>query len=231
MRKIFGLVLMSIGLGLICFGLMILLGSMIDGWNVVASIFLGFLLAFGGWLFKIGLKQFKKKKVLEDNGIESVTKGQSLNVAGREEIVNAVMELNKDENPFHVLETNEENADLVVQWNIVDAKWREVFGKAGMKQTYKMYLKFYPETKKVHSIDKCFKLSWNNGLPTIGASFSMQKGQVYLKKREIAFGLKEEKGAGKIYDIDFDSSRIKKAVKEVITSQGWTLKSVIFGGL
>ncbi|MGO7216353.1 hypothetical protein ACCS75_35660, partial [Rhizobium ruizarguesonis] len=42
--------------------------------------------------------------------------------------------------PFVVPDGNPEGDDLVAEWNIVDARWYELFAKAGLQKLFKVLM-------------------------------------------------------------------------------------------
>lgn len=61
----------------------------------------------------------------------------------------------------------EEGSEIVASWNIVDAKWQEILGKAGLKKQYELRL-FFDESKKRFVIAR--KPPTWNGMPVSAAS-------------------------------------------------------------
>ena len=144
----------------------------------------------------------------------------------------AVLAINRETAPWHVREaTPEEKCDLVVEWRIVDAKWYEIFAKAGLKSAFKIFLKFDDAKKEVRGVDQEWTVEWRAGVPALSISASAFRGQ----KTEISFGQAygfTEKGTvGQIYNYYFKTSEMKDPMQAAVTGAGWTYRAVAFSKL
>ena len=148
------------------------------------------------------------------------------------EVKAAILAVNRDTAPFLVREAKpEEKCDLVVEWRIVDAKWYEIFAKAGLKSVFKIFLKFDDAKKEVRAVDQEWTVEWSAGVPSLSVVASAFRGQ----KQEISFGTAyafTEKGTyGQVYNYRFNTAEMKTPVQEAITGAGWTYRAVSFGKL
>jgi hypothetical protein len=148
------------------------------------------------------------------------------------EVKAAILADNRDSAPFHVREAKpEEKCDLVVEWRIVDAKWYEIFAKAGLKSVFKIFLKFDDTKKEVRAVDQEWTVEWRAGIPSLSIAASAFRGQ----KAEISFGTAyafTEKGTyGQVYNFKFNTAEMKTPVQDAITGSGWTYRAVTFGKL
>lgn len=148
------------------------------------------------------------------------------------EIRGAVLAINRDGAPWHVREgAPAEKCDLVAEWRIVDAKWYEIFAKAGLKSAFKIFLKFDDAKKEVRGVDQEWTVEWRAGVPSMSIAASAFRGQ----KTEISFGqaygFTENLGVGQIYNYYFKTSEMKEPLQAAITGAGWTYRAVAFGKL
>jgi hypothetical protein len=148
------------------------------------------------------------------------------------EVRAAVLAVNRDSAPFRVREAKpDEKCDLVVEWRIVDAKWYEIFAKAGLKSVFKIFLKFDDAKKEVRAVDQEWTVEWSAGIPTLSVAASAFRGQ----KAEISFGtayaFTEQGGYGQVYNYRFNTAEMKTPVQDAITGAGWTYRAVSFGKL
>jgi hypothetical protein len=153
-------------------------------------------------------------------------------VKPQSELRTALLAVNRDTAPWHVRDAlPNEKCDLVVEWRIVDAKWYEIFGKAGLKSVFKILLKFDGATNEVRAVDQEWSVEWHLGVPSLSVAAEAFRGQ----KTEISFGTAygfTEKGAiGEIYNYRFSTAEMKKPVQDVITGAGWSYRGVTFGKL
>jgi len=81
--------------------------------------------------------------------------------------------LNRDELPFMVSDGGD--IDLVAEWKIVDAAWYEIFAKAKLEKTHKIWLSLDEAARTVKVLEESYTVQWRAGVPTI--SFSAEKFQ------------------------------------------------------
>jgi len=148
------------------------------------------------------------------------------------ELCAALLALNRDTAPWHIREAvPDEKCDLVAEWRIVDARWYEIFAKAGLKSVFKIFLKFDAAQNEVRAVDQEWSVEWRAGIPSLSVAAEMFRGQ----KTEISFGTAygfTEKGTiGEIYNYRFSTGEMKKSIQDAITGAGWSYRGVTFGQL
>jgi len=139
----------------------------------------------------------------------------------KDQLVQSLLALNNSESPFVVKQEGEE---VVASWNLVDAKWIEIFGKAAMKKAYEIRLKIKEEKREVDYQEREGEVSWKAGLPETRYSIQRFKGKTASFKFGSAYGIKEDGSIGQIYDFDFSTKRIKEPIFGVIEQAGWKVK-------
>ena len=143
-----------------------------------------------------------------------------------EKVKQALLAVNRPTAPFRVLDGAADGVDLVAEWRVVDAKWHNIFEKAGYKKTFRILMKLDPVKHEVRALDKEFEVEWSAGVPRISASVSGFRGQ----KQEISFGAgyayTEEAGPGQVYKYRFNTAELKKPLQDAATSNGWAYKGV-----
>ena len=75
--------------------------------------------------------------------------------------------------PFQVSEG--EDIDLVAEWKIVDASWYEIFAKAKLEKTHKIWLSLDETTRTVKVLEESYDVKWRARVPEV--SFSAEKFQ------------------------------------------------------
>lgn len=148
------------------------------------------------------------------------------------EVRAAILGVNRDTAPFQVREARpEEKCDLVIEWRIVDAKWYEIFAKAGLKSVFRIFLKLDDAKKEVRAVDQEWTVEWRAGVPSLAVKAEAFRGQ----KTEISFGTAyafTEKGSfGQVYNYRFNTAEMKTPVQDAITGSGWSYRAVSFGKL
>ena len=141
--------------------------------------------------------------------------------ATKEELIQKILELNNGDNPFKIIPMDE---NLKAMWNIVDAKWIEFFGKAGLKEYYEIHFFFDENKKEVSYNEKQGSVSWKAGVPEIAFEKSSFSGKTVQMKKSVAFGVKEDLTVGEIYNFDFNTKKIKDPIFSIIEDSGWIIK-------
>ena len=140
------------------------------------------------------------------------------------------MAVNRDTAPFMVRDGKAEGVDLVAEWQIVDAKWYEIFAKAGIKRVFKVLMKFDEDKGEVRAVDQEWEVEWRAGVPTLSLkaeAFGARSG------RKASDRLRLPRGwiLGKIYNYRFNTSEIKGPLIEAAHKAGWGWRSVAFSKL
>lgn len=153
-----------------------------------------------------------------------------------EHLRQAMLSLNRETAPFQVRDGAAEGVDLVAEWKIVDARWYEVFAKAGLSSVFRVLMKFDAEKGEVRSQDQEWTVEWRAGVPSLTLAASSFQGQ----KTEISFGKAYafteviEHGKlewGQVYNYAFRTGEIKAPLQQIAAAEGWGWKGIAFGRL
>ena len=142
-----------------------------------------------------------------------------------------LMAINRDTAPFVVRDGVPEGVDLVAEWKIVDARWYEIFAKAGITRVFKVLMKIDEARGEVRAVDQEWSVEWRAGLPTLTAQASSFRGQKWEKSFEMVYAFREDLSFGEIYNYRFDTGEIKKPLVEAAQLAGWGWRGVAFGKL
>ena len=151
-----------------------------------------------------------------------------------------LLAINRPTAPFIVRDGAPENVDLVAEWRIVDAKWYEIFAKAGLRKGFKVLMKLNEQESEVRPIDERRSIEWRAGLPnlsweTSGPTLSWEtevsRGQNKEYSYGRAFAFTERGPFGEIYHYKFVSGEIKTPLQDAVTKAGWVWRGVAFGKL
>lgn len=163
-----------------------------------------------------------------------------MSVLSKEELKKRLLDLNDEQKPFRIVDGGAD-ADIIVEWKIVDAKWYETFSKAGLKRVFKIYVTLDDQKKMVRTLDKEFTVEWKAGVPSLSspvgnASFKKDFfiGQKFEAGGEAVFGVKEDGSFGKIYSHQFNTEEMKRLLRQIVTDAGWqygskTMKKILKG--
>lgn len=161
------------------------------------------------------------KVASQPSGIEPSTK----------RVYDSLMALNRTSAPFHIVDGRAEGVDLIAEWKIVDAQWYEIFAKAKLTKTFRIFMKLDPAKRQVRAMDQEYTLSWSAGVPQLSVEKSFFKGQ----KSSVSFGtgyaFTENFAPGQVYKYRFNTNELKKPIQTAIGSCGWKYKGVALGKL
>ncbi len=142
-----------------------------------------------------------------------------------------LLALNRTTAPFKLIDGKSEGVDVIAEWNIVDAKWYEIFAKAGLSKAFKIYLKLDESTHEVRAMDREITIEWRAGVPSVSFAVSTFKGQQQSVEFGKAWGFTEKLTTGEIYNYRFSTKELKEPIQAAVTECGWTYKGVAFGKL
>lgn len=127
---------------------------------------------------------------------------------------------NANEHPFIL---QKDGNDIVASWNIVDAKWLEIFGTGGLKKQFELRLIFDDVTKTVKYKEKSSDLEWDANTKVFKFKKSVQYGKRMEFDAGASWGIKGNGTVGKIYSYKFNSTEIIDPVFDVIRESGWNI--------
>jgi hypothetical protein len=146
----------------------------------------------------------------------------------------ALLGLNRDTSPvvIRIARDDEEGADLVAEWRIVDARWYEIFAKAGLSKVAQVHLRLDDGRSEARAVLREWTVEWRAGIPTLKLSGEAFRG----RKMEVSWGKawafrEEDLRFGKVYDWTFDTRALERPLQEVVASCGWTWRAVAFAKL
>ena len=149
----------------------------------------------------------------------------------RAEVERRLLALSGDQVPFAVQPGSE--ADLEVQWRIVDAQWYEIFAKSGLEKSHKIHLALNESVHEVRALEEAWEVSWRAGVPEMRLSAEKFQGRTFASKSfgtGYAFTGVNPLDWGEVYNYRFDVSEMKDPVIAVVTGAGWSFVPVTTKG-
>src|SRR5215207_11300972 len=147
------------------------------------------------------------------------------------EVLQRLLNLNREPAPFQIIDGAAENVDLIAEWKIVDARWYEIFAKANLTKVFRVYMKFDEAKHQVRAKDEEFTVEWRAGVPSLSLAASKFQGQMTSVEFGAAYAFTEELRPGVVYKYRFNTGEIKKPIQEAVAACGWDYKGVAFGKL
>src|SRR5688572_2038182 len=126
-------------------------------------------------------------------------KDKNMPVLSAGEVRQRLLDLNRESAPFQIIDGTSENVDLIAEWKIVDARWYEIFAKAGLSKVFRIYLKLDEAKKQVRAQDLAYEVSWRAGIPTLSVAASAFRGQSTSIEFGASYGFTEDFGIGEQY--------------------------------
>jgi len=152
---------------------------------------------------------------------------------GRDEVLRRLTAIAGEQVPFTVRPGAE--ADLEVEWRIVDAQWYEIFAKAGLEKSHKILLALDEAEHEVRALEQSWEVAWRAGVPELSMSMERFQGRTMGSKSwgsSYAFTGVDPLDWGQVYKYRFDVSEMKDPVVAVTTGAGWSYVPVTtIGGL
>ena len=151
-----------------------------------------------------------------------------------EELHRRLLALNSDQIPFAVSDgPGGDGGDVVTEWKIVDASWLEIFAKAGIQKSHRIYLTFEPSATEVRVLEESWDVEWRAGVPEMRVSAEAFRGRTLGSKSfgtGYAFKGVNPLDYGQVYNYKFDVAEMKEPLTEVVTGSGWSFRPVMTKG-
>ena len=151
-----------------------------------------------------------------------------------EQLQQQLLALNNEQVPFSLFAgPGGKEGDVIAQWKIVDAQWLEIFAKAGLSKTHKLYLTLDPAHLEARVLEESYDLEWRMGVPQMKISAEAFRGRTIGSKSfgtAYAFKGVNPLDYGQVYNYRFDVNEMKDPIAEVVTSSGWTFRPVVTKG-
>jgi len=143
------------------------------------------------------------------------------------EVMQRLLALGGDRVPFTVQAGSE--ADIEVQWKIVDAQWYEIFAKASLEKSHKFLLVLDEGEHEVRALEEAWEVSWRASVPELNLSAERFQGKTLGSKSfgtGYAFTGVNPLDWGQVYNYRFDVSEMKDPIIAVVTGAGWSFSPV-----
>jgi hypothetical protein len=139
--------------------------------------------------------------------------------------------LNRPTAPFQLVDGRGEGVDLIAEWKIVDARWYEIFAKAGLKKVFRILMRLDEAAHEVRAVDREYSVAWRAGVPDLSLEVGGFRGQKQSIEFGVAYAFTETLTPGQVYKYRFETREMKKPIQEQVTSCGWTYQGVAFDKL
>jgi hypothetical protein len=144
-------------------------------------------------------------------------------VQPKAELERRLLALNHEQVPFSVKPS--QTSDLEAEWKIVDATWYEIFAKAGLEKSHKIYLRLDDGKREARVLEEMWEVGWEAGVPRFSLSMKKQRGRTLGSVEygnRYAFTGVNPLEFGQAYEYRFNVSEMKEPIEEIITGSGWS---------
>ena len=155
-------------------------------------------------------------------------------VESRDDLIQSLLKLGESNSEFSIVRSEE--ADLLLERRIVDAKYYGVASEERLRKTYRARMWLDDAKKEVRYQEILEDQSGSVGVvptPKLNFEKTFVKGKVLFKKEKgIAFGFKkplDPSSFGKVYDYSYDVEKIRTPVRQIVDAAGWKFNQVILG--
>lgn len=144
-----------------------------------------------------------------------------------------LVRINEDGRPYRLVRS--ESGDVEIEWEVVDAAWREQFSKAKLTATYRGRLLLDEDTHEARWYESLrtssFFLGFHGSRPRFNWSFQWRGGYVNIVWSGLVYGI--EPGfpprIGDVRAFQIDTIEPKKEIRTIVTRAGWTFRPVLLG--
>ncbi|MET9199226.1 hypothetical protein [Gordonia sp. NPDC003585] len=147
------------------------------------------------------------------------------------EVRAAILGINRDTAPFVIRDGAADGVDLVAEWRIVDARWYEIFAKAGLSKAFQILMRLDENEHEVRAVDKEWEVAWRAGVPELSLAASGFRGQKTSIEFGTAYAFTEHLEYGQVYNYRFATKELKEPIQQAVLASGWTYRGVAFGKL
>ncbi|GAB2741186.1 hypothetical protein GCM10027174_13400 [Salinifilum aidingensis] len=117
--------------------------------------------------------------------------------------------MNRPTAPFVVREGGDGEPDLVAEWRIVDAQWRQVFAKAGLSKAFRVSMRLDPENREVRAVDDERSVDWVSGVPHLSVKTEALRGRKWESSWSGEHAFTEHGQFGEVYNYRFNTGELK----------------------
>jgi hypothetical protein len=149
-----------------------------------------------------------------------------------ETLMQRLLALNEQDIPFKVSRGTRAN-ELFIDWRYADAKWADLMRLHGMKEAYRLVLRFDADQHNARAQDRYASFNWSagRGPNLVSLAWKVSLGITFYEfKQERVFGLQFHDGKPSFdlsYVYTFDLQELKQPVIEIIRTAGWNYRPVI----
>lgn len=144
-------------------------------------------------------------------------------VVERAMLFDSLLRLNSSEHPFVVRIADD--ADLKIEWDVVDARWIEALGRGAEKVKYRAWLALDDERKTVEYYETLVQTNLTAGGPSAAFETHTTRGLALSgRRREHRWGIGRDFRVSEVLSYDFSPDDVKDLFRQIVNDAGWTFQ-------
>jgi hypothetical protein len=137
---------------------------------------------------------------------------------GPQELRDRLLRLNNPALAWLVRDGSPEKVDLIAEWKGDDPAWRRIFDAVSVNLTFQVHMRFNPEKTELRVQDRMVDWKLDRDLDSPNRLVEThESGNLKIETTGSVDGTK----------YSFNTVEIKDAIKQTVTSSGWTHRAVI----
>lgn len=144
-------------------------------------------------------------------------------VVDRATLYNSLLSLNRSEHPFVVRIAAD--ADLKIEWDVVEARWIEVLGSGAENVKYQAWLVLNEQRRTVEYYETLLQTKLTAGGPSVTFGSHTTRGLALSgRRRQHRWGIGRDFRVSEVVNYDFSPDDVKDLVRQVANDAGWTFQ-------
>ena len=140
----------------------------------------------------------------------------------------ALLAVNQPDEPFTVHPGRPDEAEFIVEWRLVDARWQHLLGEARLTR---VLMRLDLARAEVRSLDQDGTVTWHAGLPRMTLAANGFQGQQWSREAAILYGHDRRGRLIRRYGYAFSTRRLKVPLRRAVLGCGWTWRAMVSGPL
>ncbi|MEU6354005.1 hypothetical protein ABZ896_32520 [Streptomyces sp. NPDC047072] len=151
--------------------------------------------------------------------------------APAEEVLTALLGLNRSDVPYVIRDGAAEGAELVAEWRLSEPVWQPLFLGSQLSRAVRISMRLDRADREVRALEEGWAVERVGNPPRIqiSSAYTRGPGRTVSSYRKIQHGDDGRLEAKEYFH--FDSSELRAPLRATVLKLGWTWRGVVFGRL